>query len=120
MGSRPAFTLYRARREIEGARSPLKLRASDATISQQNRQLWPGMSVYPLTDDRAEDLGLSPAKASSSPGVDQGSPADIGGVIVYDVVRCVNGEPVDSALDFYATIADLKRRDSRMGDHGSP
>ena len=110
VGSRPAFTLYRLGEEIE-VQVRIEERASDATIRQQNRQLWPGMSVYPLTDDIAEDLGLSRRDGVVVSGIDQGSPADIGGVIVYDVVRSVNGEPVDSALDFYAAIADEETRE---------
>ncbi|MFW5742791.1 MAG: Do family serine endopeptidase [Spirochaetota bacterium] len=110
VGSRPVFTLYRLGEEID-VQVRIEERESDATIRQQNRQLWPGMSVYPVTDDIAEDLGMSGRDGVVVSGVDQGSPADIGGMMTYDVIREINGEPVEGALDFYAIVADEEPRD---------
>ncbi len=110
VGTRPVFTLYRLGEEIE-VQVRIEERESDATIRQQNRQLWPGMSVYPVTDDIAEDLGFSGRDGVVVSGVDQGSPADIGGMMTYDVIREINGEAVEGALDFYAIVADEETPD---------
>ena len=110
VGTRPVFTLYRLGEEIE-VQVRIEERESDATIRQQNRQLWPGMSVYPVTDDIAEDLGMTARNGVVVSGVDQGSPADIGGMMTYDVIREINGEPVEGPLDFYAIVADEETRD---------
>ncbi|MFW5737981.1 MAG: Do family serine endopeptidase, partial [Spirochaetota bacterium] len=110
VGSQPVFTLYRLGEQTE-VEVTIEARESDASIRQQNRQLWPGMSVYPVTDDIAEDLGMSGRDGVVVSGVDQGSPADIGGMMTYDVIREINGEPVEGALDFYAIVADEEPRD---------
>jgi serine protease Do len=64
------------------------------------------MSVYPVTQELVDRLGLSTRDGVVVSGVDQGSPADIGGVAVYDVVRSVNGVPVTGAGDFYAAVSN--------------
>ena len=110
VGSQPVFSLYR-QGELIDVQVTIEARASDASIRQQNRQLWPGMSVYPVTDDLAERLGLTNRAGVVVSGVDQGTPADIGGVIVYDVIRSINDTPVGGALDFYALIADEEVRE---------
>jgi Do/DeqQ family serine protease len=105
VGSTPVFTLHRQGEELD-VQVRIDARESDATIRQQNRRLWPGMAVYPVTDELTEQLGLTSRTGVVVANVDQGTPADIGGVMTYDVIRSVEGEQIGSLPDFYAAISD--------------
>ena len=105
VGTEPVFTLYRLGEQID-IQVTIEARESDATIRQLNRQLWPGISVYPITGELAERLGLSDRDGVVVSGVDQGTAADIGGVVVYDIIRSMNDSPIGSLMDFYAAVAD--------------
>ena len=104
VGSEPVFTLYRqgSQRDV---RVLIASRSSESSIRQQSRGLWPGMSVYPLASDLADRLGVEEGSGIVVLRVDQGTPADLGGVLPYDVVRSVNGTGTGSVLDFYAALA---------------
>ena len=110
VGNEPVFSLYRQGESID-VQLRIEARKSDASIRQLKRQLWPGMSVYPVTDELSDRLDLSDRSGVVVSGMDQGTAADIGGVVVYDVIRAVNDAPVLSVLDFYAAIADEETRE---------
>ncbi|MFW5685806.1 MAG: Do family serine endopeptidase [Spirochaetota bacterium] len=103
VGSTPVFTLYRQGTQMD-VEVAIEARQAEATIRRQNRRLWPGMSVYPLTQDLADELGIVELSGVVVSNVDQGTPADIGGIMLYDVVRTVNDRRVATALDFYSAI----------------
>ncbi len=107
VGAEPVFTLVRQGEELK-VRVPIAERTSEASIRQQSRNLWPGMSVYPITPELAARLTLPDDAGVVVSRVDQGTPADLGGLAAYDVVRSINGAAVTSPLDYYA----------RMSEHG--
>ena len=80
------------------------LRSSDAAIRQLARQRWPGMWVYPATDEMATGLGIDSGVVVLE--ISGGSPADIGGLQSGDAIVAMNGAPVVSLIDFYAALAD--------------
>ena len=92
----------------------IAVRETDASIGQQNRQRWPGMSVFPLTDQIVDELGLDISTGVIVSGIERGSPADIGGVRSFDVVRRVNGADVDDLLSFYELIANPDVKEWRL------
>jgi serine protease Do len=110
VGARPVFTLYRGGQERD-VQVRIEARQSDARIRQQNRQLWPGMSVYPLTEELAEEIGATNRSGVVVSGVDEGSPSDIGGIRPYDVVRAVNDREITGVLEFYAAVSDEEIRE---------
>ncbi len=105
VGSRPVFTVVRQGEELE-VQVTIAERRSEASIRQQSRGLWPGMSVYPITAELAARLTLSDDAGVVVARVDQGTPADLGGLAAYDVIRSINGSPVVSPLDYYARIVE--------------
>ncbi len=84
----------------------LAARETDATINQLYRRLWPGMSVYPLSPDIVEEIGLGITNGVIVSLVDQGTAADIGGLRSFDIVTSINGTAVRDLLSFYSIIAD--------------
>jgi len=88
----------------------LDVRSSNASISQSFRQLWPGYSVYPVTDEIADQVGLRVNRGVVVTVVDQGTAADIGGLQQFDVITNINGAAVTDVNAFYTIVAnpDLK------------
>ncbi|MBN2508817.1 MAG: trypsin-like peptidase domain-containing protein [Spirochaetales bacterium] len=85
----------------------LELRKSDTEIREMYLDVWPGFSVFPLSDDIREKLSL----ASDESGVliirvEERTQADKAGIATGDVIRQINGEPVMSVADFYRSIND--------------
>ena len=105
VGTETVISVYRQGSRLD-VPVTITARGSDAQIRQQNRGLFPGMRVFPLTTDLADRLGLEQARGAVISRVDTGTPADIGGVEPFDVVTEINGEPIVGVLDFYRLIAD--------------
>ncbi|HEV2229099.1 MAG TPA: Do family serine endopeptidase [Steroidobacteraceae bacterium] len=70
-----------------------------------------GVSLYTVTPDIADSLGLSSAAGALVSQVVDGSPADKAGLRVGDVVTSVNGQPVRSNTELRNVIGLL-----RVGD----
>ena len=87
----------------------LDLRASDEKI--QTKSVWPGLSVYPLTNEIKEEMEI---------------PKEIQGIIVYDSIRdsypytagirvndiivSINNTQIINMMDFYSAINDKNNR----------
>ncbi len=100
------FELVRDGRQIELS-VRITVRDDEQTIAEQNRSLWPGLTVFPLTDEVRQELEL----ARSTNGVliasvQNGTPAAIAGLRVGDVIKRMNGRPVGSVRDFYRLLND--------------
>jgi serine protease Do len=80
-------------------------RGSERTIQQQNAQLWPGMSVFPLTEDVREELDL-PRRTSGVivTTVESQTPAGKAELRSGDVITSLGGENLESVLDFYRAL----------------
>ncbi|NBC30861.1 MAG: PDZ domain-containing protein, partial [Spirochaetes bacterium] len=80
-------------------------RGSERTIQQQNAQLWPGMSVFPLTEEVREELDL-PRRTSGVivTTVESQTPAGNAGLRSGDVITSLGGENLDSVLGFYRAL----------------
>lgn len=82
-------------------------RESDQAIAGLNARLWPGFSVFPITDRLRTELELdSQTSGVIVSTVENRTPAAIAGLRVSDLITTVNGRPVASMLDFYRELND--------------
>ncbi|SIP99071.1 Do/DeqQ family serine protease [Alkalispirochaeta americana] len=80
-------------------------RESDQEIAELNRRLWPGFSVYPLTEEVRSDLDLSSeTRGLLVSTVERRTPAAAGGLRVGDILLGINGRETTSMVDFYRAI----------------
>src|SRR5258708_29261 len=66
---------------------------------------WLGVSIQPVTKEIADSLGLDDAKGALVAGVNNASPAAKAGVRQGDVIRTVNGQPVEQFRDLARLVA---------------
>ena len=110
-GRDAAFELVRQGEEMQ-LEVRITVRVDEQSIAEQNRNLWPGLSVFPLTDDVRRELDLETgASGVLIASVQNGTPAAIAGLRVGDVIGRMNGRPVTSVRQFYAAINDRARRE---------
>jgi Do/DeqQ family serine protease len=90
----------------------VKVAVRKSSPGSSSGELWPGFSVVPLTDDIRSQLNLGKSSGNLVIGaVDQGGIADIAGLKSGDIVRKVNGQKVNTVLDFYKTLNNSKSRE---------
>lgn len=79
--------------------------ARDENSGTDSQNLWPGISVVPLTDDIRSQLSLkSSVHGVTVVGVAQGSVAESSGIRQGDTITAVNGHRITSAHDFYREL----------------
>ena len=80
-------------------------RESEAAIANLNTRLWPGFTVYPLTDELRLDSEI-PADLGGLvvSNVEPRSPGALSEARVGDVITHVDGRPVADLLDFYQLL----------------
>jgi Do/DeqQ family serine protease len=103
-GDRATFTVIRDRatRDIQ-----VRIEARTNEVAADNRKLWPGVTVIPLTDQIRQNLELdSNAAGLVVAQVVSGSPADIVGLRQGDMVISVNGENVGDIAAFYRVLRE--------------
>ena len=103
-GSTATFDLIRGDRRIELEVS-IGERESEEQIVNLNARLWPGFSMFPLTDEVREELQVS-AAISGVPviSVANRSPAAAAGIREDDIIVSVAGRRVDALSAVYAAI----------------
>ena len=69
---------------------------------------WLGVQIQPLTDDIAENLGLKETHGALVAGVEPGSPAELGGIKLGDVIVGMNGEKLEDFKDLSKLVASAK------------
>jgi serine protease Do len=103
-GAQAKFDVRRGPQTL-GLTATIDERSDDQSLAAQAGQLWPGLSVVLITSEIRAQLGLPRSTGSlivSS--VSQGSPADVAGFKVGDIVRSIDGRPVGSILEFYRAV----------------
>jgi Do/DeqQ family serine protease len=81
------------------------LRADARTISSKNKNLWPGLSVIPLTQDFRKQLDLP----SSLDGllvreIEPRTKLDVAGIKLGDIITRINDTKLKTVMDFYRVI----------------
>jgi serine protease Do len=69
---------------------------------------WLGVQIQPLTDDIAESLGLTETHGALVAGVEPGSPAELGGIEVGDVIVSLNDAKLEDFKDLSKLVADAE------------
>jgi Do/DeqQ family serine protease len=102
---RPAqFDLIRDGREIDLS-IRLAVREDERSIAAQNKNLWPGLAVFPLTDElRSQLTDLQTRTGVIVYDVLEQTPADAAGFEQQDVVMSIGGTPIRSLREFYRAL----------------
>src|SRR5690606_32376102 len=72
----------------------------------ETRRGWLGVRIQPVTDDIAESLGMSEAKAALVAGTIKGGPVDNGSIMTGDVIIRFDGKDVDEMRDLPRVVAE--------------
>jgi S1-C subfamily serine protease len=86
------------------------LRENDESIAASYMDLWPGVSIAPLTDEIRKELELDDSVKGLLLLVNEKSKAQMAGLKSYDIVTAINDRKVETALDFYR---ELNSNDNR-------
>ena len=112
-GDRATFTVIR-----DGAPKDIQVRIEARTdeVASDNKKLWPGVFLIPLTDDVRETLKLDKnARGLYAAQVLANSPADIVGLRQGDLVTAVNGEIIRNISDYYRLLREKTRTELWFG-----
>ncbi len=103
-GEEAIFELIR-QSEMRTIRVRISEREDEESIAELNRSLWPGVSVYPLTDGVREEFEV-PRRTGGVvvSGVENRTPAAVAGIQVGDIITGMNGHDVESLMDFYGML----------------
>lgn len=97
------FELYRYGEKMTIAVS-IGLREDAETIAAGYMDLWPGLSISPLTDDIRRELEIDDAQKGVVIIVSERSRAQVAGLKTFDIVTAINDVKVNTALDFYKEL----------------
>jgi len=103
-GDNATFTVIRDRQSRE-----IRVRIEERTdqVASDNRKLWPGVTVVPLTDQIRRSMELDDnARGLFVAQVVSGSPADIVGLRQGDRISAINGETVSDIAAFYRVLRE--------------
>jgi Do/DeqQ family serine protease len=112
-GDRAAFTLIR-----DGVSRELQVRIEARTdqVAADNKKLWPGLYVVPLTDELRDNLKLDKnAKGLYVGQVIDTSPADIVGLRPGDRITAINGEEVKDLAAYFKLLREKTDRELWFG-----
>jgi Do/DeqQ family serine protease len=112
-GDNATFTVIR-----DGATQNIRVRIEARTpeVASDNRKLWPGMHLVPLTDELKTSLDLaSDARGLYVAQVIADSPADVVGLRQGDLINSVNGEEVRDLRAYYRALRERTSRELYFG-----
>jgi len=105
------FVLVRQGKEMK-LNIKLEKRKAENEITKGNRNLWPGFSPFPLTDDVRKELKIADTVKGIVIGdVETGTSAQVAGLRQYDVITKVNQKTVNNLMDFYAALNESKENE---------
>ena len=83
----------------------------------QSKNLWPGLTAIPITDEVRQDQtiprGVRGVIVGDMP--DQNTPAAVAGIQTADIITSINGRAVRSMMDYYKALNDSARRTVTFG-----
>lgn len=80
-------------------------RQTERTIAEQNQSLWPGLGVFPITEEIRSEAEVPPTvRGVIVSSVESRTPASVAGLRVGDIVTALNETAVDSVLEFYREL----------------
>ncbi|WP_144082973.1 PDZ domain-containing protein [Salinispira pacifica] len=103
-GETAEFQLIRNGSEIN-VEVEITSRDTEEEIAGQSRDLFPGFSVYPLTDEIQEQIeGASDLQGVIVSQVIPRTPSAIAGLSAGDIVTAVNGADISDLVEFYEAL----------------
>ena len=109
-GSTEEFTVVRYGK-------PLSVRVTigkrdDQDKVAQSKNLWPGLTAYPLTDDVRQDQNIPRGARGVIVGdlPDENTPAAVAGIRAGDLITAINGKKVSTMMDYYQGLNDASRQ----------
>jgi Do/DeqQ family serine protease len=107
VGHKASFTLIRQGKEMK---LPVVITSRDnqQTITEQSKNLWPGITVLPLTAEIRKELNISADNGLVIQSVEQRTPGSLAGLKNGDVIREMNGKQVSNLLEFYEQLNDKR------------
>ncbi|MFQ3621215.1 MAG: PDZ domain-containing protein, partial [Spirochaetales bacterium] len=109
VGKQTTFTLIRQGQTLS-VTVTISARGTQQTISEQSRNLWPGFTVVPLTDQIKKELGIQDKEGVLVQSVEPRTPGALAGLKSGDLIIEMNGEKITNLRQFYAQLND-KRKD---------
>jgi S1-C subfamily serine protease len=103
-GDRATFTVIRDKTSMD-----IQVRIEERTeeVSSNNRNLWPGLNIVPLSDQLRDTLNLgADASGLYVTQVVSGGPAEIVGLRQGDRIVSVNGENIKDIAEFYKVLRE--------------
>ena len=112
-GDRATFTVIRDRQSRE---IPVRIEARTDEVAADNRRLWPGVTVIPLTDQIRQNLEIDEnARGLFVAQVISGSPADIVGLRQGDLITAINGQSITNIASFFRVLRENTARELWFG-----
>ncbi len=106
VGTDAVFTVWRSG-ETFFLEARIRARADEQTIAEQNRRLWPGMYLFPLSNEIRDRTGLDRStQGAVVAAVGQGTPADEAGVRVGDVLTSIGEVPITGLGDAFSKLGN--------------
>ncbi|MDR0465445.1 MAG: Do family serine endopeptidase [Treponema sp.] len=103
-GETAVFTVIRDRQRME---LRVRIEARTEQAASDNRGLWPGVTVVPITDQLRQSMRLDAnARGLFVAQVTSGSPADIVGLRLNDRIVSVSGQQVNDMASFFRVLRD--------------
>ena len=94
----------------------VRIEARDDQVASNNKKLWPGVFVLPITDELKESLKLDKnAKGLYVGEVISESPAGIIGLKTGDFITSVNGEDVKDIASYYKLLREKTGKELWFG-----
>jgi Do/DeqQ family serine protease len=82
----------------------LAVREDEKKIAALNKNLWPGLTVYPLTAELKKELETTATQGLVIDNTLEGTPADTAGFKSRDIITRINDTPVETVMDFYKAL----------------
>ena len=80
-------------------------RLDERSIAEQNQTLWPGLGVFPMTDELREEAEVpGSVRGVVVSSVESRTPASVAGLRVGDIITAVGEEEIASVLEFYREL----------------
>ncbi len=103
-GSRAVFQIIRLG-ERSTKTAVIEERPNEERINAQNSTIWPGFTIMQISDELRNRIPeLKDARGLVISGVIERTPAQIAGLREGDLVKAVDGRPVDNYRNFYEAL----------------
>jgi Do/DeqQ family serine protease len=109
VGNKANFSMIRQGKPLD-LTVTIMARQNQQSITEQSKNLWPGLTVIPVNDGIRKELEIpSSARGVVIQSVEPRTPGSLAGLKSGDFISEMNGKPVSGLLDFYGALNDKSR-----------